>query len=71
MSLLVSVGSHAAIAALVTCWHSTLPDGWKQLGGRTLVDGVAALLAGLGVEGCSDPLGKVKFAEFLDTVEGK
>ena len=39
--------------------------GWSQLGGRTLVDALAAVLTGFGVEGCSDPLGKVQPGQFL------
>jgi hypothetical protein len=31
---------------------------WPQLGGRTLVDTVAAIGAKLGVEGCYDPKAK-------------
>ena len=34
--------------------------GWPQLGGRTLVDGIAAVGTYLGIPGFKDPLGKVQ-----------
>ena len=36
-----------------------LYHGWPQLGGRTLVDAVAAIGTYLGIEGFSDPKGRV------------